>query len=171
MPRVQLSAPSERQRGVGGVAQQHVPELEVLALGARGAQEAVVDRVRDRLVDGLVDEVAEGCDRERASDHRCGADHVAVRLGQARKPGREERVERRRRRGAALAERQGELLEEERVAVGGEHELGERLRLDRRAVEQTGDELLARRRVERRQLERVSPAPRSRDVVTTSSGA
>ena len=172
-PQVDLLALAPEQRVVGRVADQRVLE-RVAGLDAEAApvDEAGLHQLAQlalERVDRVRGDRGEQLERERAADHR---GELGDFLGgaQARQPRRQRVAERRRQlapvaRLAALEHRPGQLLDEQRHAVG----LGDDVLLDaggeRRVAGQQLDQLLGVLAAERAERDLHDPGPRPpRDV-------
>ena len=126
-----------------------------LALARDRRRLLLVDEVPLReLVDARVELVAgsrQRGERPRPEDHPADGRVLGDALDRAAEgvePGADQRLERRRDRSASLGERASELLQEERVAVGPQQELGRCV-----AAQYAAEQLLARLRRERGEVD------------------
>ena len=95
--------------------------------GVVGSTSSRCSRRSSSAVDRPPQHRLDGGERELAADDRGGAHHLSLRLGQRLEPRGQEHLDRARQAGAgvALAEQRGQVLGEQRVALGGrDHVLG-----------------------------------------------
>ena len=155
VPLVQLGPQSLRRGAIDGLLHEHVPEAEQ-ALPARPHEAAIGERPRCVSAVGAASgsiRATTSSGRELLPDDRASLEHRALAWAEAVETRGEQRLDGLRQRAldeAAFQREREELLEEERVALGGLGDAGALVRLERRSTEALEQRvgLLRRERVE-----------------------